>query len=275
MSLCDILVHVDRAKTFDKRMAAAVNLAREHNAHLIGLGVNPPLPVAAYGVGPLPGTLMDSLNQQATEELEAAGTLFRKAAEAAGLPASTEWRAADDTVFDALSLHGRYADLTIVSQDDPDGDPTSYPNLGADLALSSGRPIMIVPYIGAGPTIGKKILLSWDGGREAGRAMHDALPLLEEADVVHVLLVEPRGLGDDPGADVARHLARHGVKVQVTVRDGSGLDAAQEMLNFVSDQAIDLMVMGCYGHSRLREAVFGGVTKTILNEMTIPVLLAH
>ena len=181
---------------------------------------------------------------------------------------------------DVVSLNAKYVDLAIVSQADPD-DAESYPNPGlpAEVALEAGRPVLVLPYIGAGKTLGKNVMVAWNGSREATRAVNDALPLLERAVKVSVLAVNPRDGGGDhgdvPSADISLHLARHGVKTEATQTVSNEIDVADVILSRIADTGCDLLVMGAYGHSRMRELMMGGVTRDILKHMTVPLLLSH
>ncbi|MBE9552893.1 MAG: universal stress protein, partial [Proteobacteria bacterium] len=131
------------------------------------------------------------------------------------------------------------------------------------------------PYIGAQAEIGRNVLVAWNGSREAARAVSDAMPILEAADSIEVFAVEPRGIGDIPGADIAQHLARHGLKTDAAKTAGLDIEVGDVLLNQVADGGADLIVMGAYGHSRMRELVLGGATRHILGHMTVPVLLSH
>ena len=142
--------------------------------------------------------------------------------------------------------------------------------------LAAGRPVLILPSAGSFPTIGKRILIAWSLSREATRAVTDADPLLRLADTVHVMAVMRRDEhGDVPGADIGLYLARHGVRVQVKSDQGAEIDVGNELLSRAADLDADLIVMGGYGHSRLKEWVLGGATRTILASMTAPVLMSH
>jgi nucleotide-binding universal stress UspA family protein len=138
--------------------------------------------------------------------------------------------------------------------------------------------VIVVPFIRAAATIGERVLVAWDGGREAARAVNDALPILERAKSVTVLSVNPAsedGSRREPGADISLHLARHGVKVEAQRRITTEISAGDAILNEIASKGSDLLVMGAYGHSRLRELVLGGVTRQILGSMTVPVLMSH
>jgi nucleotide-binding universal stress UspA family protein len=166
----------------------------------------------------------------------------------------------------------------ILGQANPEA-PTLLPQLVADVALSCGRPTIVSPYVGKATALGERVLVAWDGSREAARAVNDALPILERASSVTVLSVNPPQTGDDTrrlaGADIALHLARHGVKAEAARRVVTEISVGDTLLNEIADKGIDLLVMGAYGHSRLRELVLGGATRQILGSMTVPVLISH
>ena len=147
------------------------------------------------------------------------------------------------------------------------------------MVLSSGRPTLVVPYIGPTRTLAQSVTVAWDAGREAARAVNDALPFLERAQAVTVMVVNPRpGIGshgEEPGADIALHLARHGIKVEAQHLEVRDMSVADAILSRAADQSIDLLVMGAYGHSRFREWVLGGATRQIFAQMTVPVLMSH
>ncbi len=148
-----------------------------------------------------------------------------------------------------------------------------------NLVMSAGRPALVIPYIGAPEGFGRTVTLAWDAGREAARTVADAMPLLERAEQVHVLAVNPRsgisGHGEEPGADIALHLARHGITAEVNHTHAQDVGVGDAILSWLSDSGSDLLVMGAYGHSRLRELVLGGVTRRLLDSMTVPVLISH
>src|SRR5208282_1790981 len=140
--------------------------------------------------------------------------------------------------------------------------------------FESGRPVIVVPYIQKGPLKLDRVMVCWDGSRPAARAIADAMPLLEKAGRVEVVIVaNERGKQDEiAGADMGQHLARHGLKVEVERIVGGDIDVADALLSHAADCSADFIVMGGYGHSRLREFVLGGVTRGILGSMTAPVL---
>jgi len=147
------------------------------------------------------------------------------------------------------------------------------------LLVGVGRPILVVPYAGAFKTVGERVLVAWNASREATRAVNDALPILQQASQVTVLAINPRGGvsgdGDVPGADLALHLSRHGVNAEASWVPAHDIEVGAMLLSWACDCQADLIVMGGYGHSRIREIVLGGATREILKTMTLPTLMSH
>jgi nucleotide-binding universal stress UspA family protein len=206
--------------------------------------------------------------------------MFEGRVAASGFGLATEWRAVEGEVAEVASLHARYADLAVIGQADPEGvAPGAAANLPERLILGAGRPVLVVPYAGRFEAVGRRVLLAWNATRESTRAANDALPILERAARVTVVSVNPRsgpgGHGAVPGADIALHLARHGVRAEVAavVTDEVGVD--DMLLSQAADTGADLIVMGGYGHSRLGELVLGGATRHILRQITVPVFMSH
>jgi nucleotide-binding universal stress UspA family protein len=278
MKLCDILVHIDQSPRALMRLDIAAELARQHGAHLTALQViDVALPVMAMGDGG-GGAVIAELMEQMRQSALAAGVKLKVAFEAAlareGIMG--EWRQVEGTTQEILALHGRYADLLVLGQDDPESDSAG---LLEAMVFDCGRPVLAIPFAGSFKTIGKRVLVGWNASREASRALHDALPLIAKAETATVFLANPKrglgGHGEEPGADIARHLARHGMKVEVAMAIADDVPDSALLLNHASDMGADLLVMGAYGHSRLREFILGGMTRSLLREMTVPVLLSH
>jgi nucleotide-binding universal stress UspA family protein len=176
-------------------------------------------------------------------------------------------------------MHARYADLVVLGQVSPDEPPYVGHHLPEEVVLSSGRPALVVPHDWAPGPLGGRVIVAWDASREAARAVSDAMPILEQANSVLAVSINPKstplGHGEVPGADIAAHLARHKVKVEVESVEMDRMEIGDALLSFGSDRGCDLLVMGAYAHSRLRELVLGGATRTILESMTVPVLMSH
>lgn len=282
----DILVHLDEGPRSVSRLKIAAALARREGAYLTGLYViDIPGSDLFYGAGmPFAGgggmdQLVGSLRAEAVARGEAAGQGFRDTLREGALEGA--WRLVEGETSALLALHARYADLTILGQPN---DEEPYKGTSADavlvnVMLSSGRPILAIPYAGTFETVGTRVLVAWNASRESTRAVNDALPLLRTATKVTVLAVNPeRGIdehGDVPAADICLHLARHGVKAEAAHTVATDISEGDALLSYAADIGADLIVCGGYGHSRAREMVFGGVTRTLLQEMTVPMLLSH
>ncbi len=279
MTYRNLLVQLDDTRSCAGRVAFAVELAARHDAHLTGLYVIAEPSPSSFAQG-FPPELMSELQQAARARADAALERFAEAARRDQIAFETRIdRVLYTEIADAVATSARYVDLAILGQHDPD-DALSNPRyLPEEVVLGGGRPVLILPYIGPARTFGERVIVAWDASREAARAVNDALPLLRQARQVGVVSVNPRpwpfGHGEEPGADIGLHLARHGVKVEVQRIEAQDVDPANAILSHVADQSADLLVMGAYGHSRIREFVLGGVTRTILAEMTVPVLMSH
>ncbi|WP_342238985.1 universal stress protein [Inquilinus sp. OTU3971] len=267
----DVLVHVGTTET--PALAAAIGFARRHDARLIGLGVQNYAYVGMCGIEPIPPSVIAALENAAAAELAATRSRFDKTVDRYGYTDRSEWRAERGIMVESIGFNGRYADVIVVDQTNPSHD---YPPFGlpAELALGSGRPVMVIPFIGVRGAIGERVAVAWNASREAARAVSDAMPVLVKAQRVDVLAVDHHRADRVPGLDIARHLAAHGVTANVVARE-KVLDPASEILNFLAENDSDLLVMGCYGHIRLHEVIFGGVSQAMLKSMTVPVLMSH
>jgi nucleotide-binding universal stress UspA family protein len=282
MALKDILVHLDVTPRSKVRLDIAAGLAIKCGAHLTGVHVID-IPSANYFYGAAmpfvpvnPEEIVDRMRADAAEAAAPIEAAFRDCLRRNGLQG--EWRLVEGGPATMVALHARYADLTVV------GQPNSYEPQDSDAVtvttvMTSGRPVLAIPFAGDFPTLGERVLVAWNASREAARAVNDALPLMATAKQVTVLAINPQrgigGLGDVPAADIALHLARHGVKAEAAHTVAKDISDGEALLSYAADIGADLIVSGAYGHSRARELVFGGVTRTLIAEMTAPVLLSH
>ncbi len=276
MALKDLLVIVDSSAAAAARIDYAAALAERHDAHLTGLFVKtlPRLPAYILAEMPVEARRLpqDTVNRLA----EAARSLFEGRTTLAGRHDRSEWRVAQGDPDFAVGIFGRYADLVIAGQIDPgDHDRVGHVHLH-EMILGCGRPVLVVPYAFRPQSSGDRVLVAWNASREAARAVADALPLLEAAKQVTVLAINPGPtLGDEPGADITLHLARHGVRAEAAQLHVDHIEVGEALLSRAADLCADLIVMGAYGTPRLREMVLGGVTRHILQNMTVPVLMSH
>jgi nucleotide-binding universal stress UspA family protein len=277
--LGEIVVFIDGRTDTAGILEFAGVLAEEHGARLISVFMQPQ-PAAtspemfARGKGIL--EVIDA-HQAQLKGIEADyRAQFDDAVRRHGIRPESEWRSSPNSSSD-VGVNAHYADLVVVTRPEPAGQTAGPPGLAESLVLTSGRPIIVFPPRGTVSRV-RRILVGWNANREAIRAVADALPLLARAEAVEVLVVDPErhpGHGPEPGADIARHLARHGAQVGVRRLSSDGKDVGRLLLSQADAFGADLLVMGAYGHSQLTEWVFGGVTRTVLYEAGLPVLMSR
>ena len=278
MAFKDMLVHVNGSKHCGQRLEVAIHLARTFDAHLAGLYTAPELYLPLYIEAQLAPPLLELQRTRLGEARDRAKADFEERMRKAGIAA--EWREVEGESAKMAALHARYADLMVVGQNDPDELlPVSDLDLPERVVLESARPVLMVPDAGSFPTLGQRVLVAWNASLQATRAVNDALPLLAQAGKVTIMAVNPaggsRGHGEVPGADIALHLARHGVKAEATHVYADDIEVGDMILSRAADFSADLIVMGAYGHARLREIVLGGATRSLLEHMTVPVFMSH
>ncbi|HEY0183746.1 MAG TPA: universal stress protein [Rhodopila sp.] len=285
MNFKNVLVYLDGSDRSEVIMQMAASFAKRHEARLSGLHVvGFPLPtqtgtdsIDAFGKLCPPRSLA-MIREFALATADRAETIFREQLNRTGL--SGDWHAPEGMVAYTAGIHARDFDLTIAGQIDPAHPPLGTRRLVPEaLLLESGRPVLILPCIGQFDTIGENVLIGWNRSREAARAMNDALPILEKARSVAVLTCvsgqpEPRNDEPDP-ASIVSHLACHGVAATASIQEIGTATVAVALLDHAARNPTDLLVMGGYGRSRLREVILGGTTRAILREMTLPVFIAH
>ncbi|NHZ35625.1 universal stress protein [Massilia rubra] len=281
MAYQTILVHVDDNPSVSGRLGVAIALARQ-GGHLVGVAptgvaraLHPSLPP---GQGdPTLALHLGFLREQA----QAALATFTARCAAAGLT-SYEGRVIDDDAAGGLCLHGRVADVIVLSQSDPDqGGPGLLADLPADVVLHAGTPVLIAPFSGERASVGQRVLVSWDASREAAIALRLALPLLRHAGSVDLAVFDTgpgsHTVAEAQAADPRAWLARHGVRASFAIHPlaHKRQHVGEALLALVAQKNADLLVMGAYGHSRVRETILGGVTRTLFESMSVPVLMAH
>ena len=276
MAYKSLLVHVDDTPSYRSRLDVAVRLARDFGAGLIGVYLVRGTTFTPSGAALLPPDVTAARLDALSEAQNHAEAAFRSRAGAAGVR-DVGFRAPTGAVDDAMVLAARCSDLVILSQQDPNSGGTD--TFASTVILSCGRPTLVVPYIGAPADFGERVLIAWDGGREATRAVADAMPLLARARKVDVIAVDNDNDDDVPerlsAARLSAWLAAHGVRADIDRQESGDVGIGEWLLSRVADLSADLLVMGGYGHPRMRELVLGGVTRTMLRSMTVPVLMSH
>jgi nucleotide-binding universal stress UspA family protein len=255
-------------------------LAEEQGARLIDVFMQP-APAVTTAQSFARGTGIREVIEENQSELEGIEahhrSLFDDIVRRHGIQSRSEWRSLTHWSSE-VGVHAYYADLVVIARPERADQVASPPDLAESLVLSSGRPIILFPPGGKASRV-RRVLVAWNTTRESIRAAADALPLVVKADAVEILIVDsqdPRaGHGQEPGADIARHLARHGAHVEVQRISSGGQDVGHLLLSRAAAFRADLVVMGAYGHSQLREWMFGGVTRTVLYKAGLPVLMSR
>jgi nucleotide-binding universal stress UspA family protein len=273
----DAIVNLAVGRPKDVAAEYAISLAAEFGAHLsaIAFAYEPVIPGTVFGG--IPTEYIEETRAENEKAAKAALARFEEGARRAGI--SAESHVLDVTLAGGSDLFGSLArrfDLAVVAQADP--DQAGLDDMVTEAALfAAGRPLIVVPYIQKEGIKLDRVLVCWDGSRNAARAIGDAMPFLVRAKTVEVIIVstEPAKSGELPGADMGEHLARHGLTVEVKQIVAADNDVASTILSHAADFSADFLVMGGYGHSRLKEFILGGVTRGILDAMTVPVLMSH
>lgn len=274
----NLLVHVPTERSARAAVDGSVSLAMVSGAHLDAIATgyeSTSIPFVAEG-GAAVASLFELERERAQERADAALGVFEVEAKNAQISYGT--RAVSGTFAEISATVGtaaRLYDLTIVSQGEPDHD--GYDNLlPEELLLQSGGPLLFMPYTFHGAFKAARIGICWDGSRLAARALHDAMPFLAGADVLMTLTLNEQDVPADAStAKLAKHLARAGLPIRTVSLQADRANLQPSLLSIAADESLDLLVMGGYGHSRLQETVFGGVTREIFRSMTVPVLMSH
>jgi nucleotide-binding universal stress UspA family protein len=272
----DIIVNLSVGKPRDVAGDYAISVAAAFDAHLSGIACAYEPVVAGLAFPGTAASVIDTFRAESEAEADRAKQAFDENAHRAGLSAdSIVISATASGAAEKLGEFARDYDLSIVAQAQPDYDIAE--SLAIEGALfGSGRPVLVVPYIQSSGLKLDRVMVCWDGSRNAARAIGDAMPFLRRAGTVDVVTIDSRERRNElAGAKIAAHLARHGLKVELMPVVAPDLDVANAILSYAADTSTDLIVMGGYGHTRLREFVLGGATSGILGAMTVPTLMAH
>lgn len=276
MALKDIITLVD-LKEPRHAVKVALELAQKADAHVTGLALSFDPVVPGFISAPMPSDFLDVAREQAMAAATTALDSFKESAQRAG----ARWEARLDKMVsggtaDPFLAQVRMSDLVVIGQDDGKATEPMREVLIEAAMFESGVPVLLVPYVGAQSFKTDHVMIAWDGSRTAIRAVHAALPVLQLAKKVTVVIVDKgQKKTGEPGADLATYLSRHGLSVTIETIAKPQTSVADTLLNYITDNGVDFVVMGGYGHSRMREFVLGGVTRSMLQSMTVPVLMAH
>jgi len=255
----------------------AISVADTFQAHVLGVAFAYEPIIPGTVMGGIPPEFIEAQRAESDKRARAATSRFEQAAKRAGISfESLIISTSISGAADKLGRMGRRFDLVVVGQPEREKSvPEEVVDEGA--LFDSGRPVIFVPFIQTGGLKLDRVMLCWDGSRAATRAIADALPFLRKAKQVEIVMVaNGRSKSDEiPGSDLGQHLARHGLKVEVKRITSPDIDVASTILSYAADSSADMIVMGGYGHSRLREFILGGVTRGLLESMTVPALMSH
>jgi nucleotide-binding universal stress UspA family protein len=273
----DIVVNLTPGAKDDPAYHYALSLAEAFDAHLTGVSFayDPPWPPAVADLGG--AQILQSLLEKSRADARATAAQFEASAKRSQLSVQTLTpEASPPGAAEAIAILVRAYDLAVLKQASPENDATSQDIIEAVL-FKSGRPVLIVPYIQKAGFSVKRVVICWDGSRAAARAVADSLPLIARANNVQVLTVVTGKFdeNDVAGADIAEHLARYKLRTELSRLPAADIDVANAILSHAADVDADLIVMGAYGHSRLRDFVLGGATRGMLRTMTVPTLMSH
>lgn len=267
MSYKNLIVHMDSADRSLDRLDTALSLAKRWGSRVVGVFAE----VDA-------GLLGRAAEKEVAAAYDEAGRIFAERTAAAGV--TGVWRSlvhgnhhqVTQTVIEAA----RRADLTILGQTDRENRSSRAPaDLAEQVVINAGRPVLLLPYAGTFPTVGNRVLVAWNGGRESARAANDAIPLMQGAERVVVMAMNPQGSRPLDGSGLCDHLSCHGIKADRELLEVKDIGVADYVLSHCTDIAADLLVMGAFGHYGFPHMLRGGVTRDIINHMTVPVLLSH
>ncbi len=273
----DLVVNLSLGVTRDPAADYAISIAEAFDAHICGVAFvyDPIVPPSV--MGGIPSEIIDVQRSESEKAATSAIARFEAASKRSSL--SSEHRALEASLGGSGDLFGSLArrfDLSVVGQAEPKHGPAQEFVIEGAL-FGSGRPVVVVPYIHKSALKLDRVLICWDGSRPATRAIADAMPFLQRSQALDVVIVASgREKTDEiPGVDIGEHLARHGLKVEVKRIVATDIDVPNTILSHAADSGADFIVMGGFGHSRLREFVLGGATRGILAAMTVPTLMSH
>jgi nucleotide-binding universal stress UspA family protein len=279
MDIKNILIHLDHSSGCSNRLETAFNLAKAFDAHITGLFVVPDYVVPSYVEAQISVDLITDVTEKAMARAEETLASYQKLADDAGV--TMESHVLEGQVIPILREHTKYADLLLLNQDQPDDPDNASYGLADALLFEGGCPCMVVPHSGKLKTPGKRVLLTWNASRESAHALREAMPFLTRAETVVVLSSEP----DDSDVDMARghphaqelsrFLESHGIEAISSGISDPDMSATDAIIGQAAEMNADLIVMGAYGHARLREIILGGVTRDLLKQAPVPLLLAH
>ncbi len=278
MAIKDLAVAYNGSANSKAALSFAIQMCKKYDAALTGLHVHPPLNLDAQVRRWTPKDVLESLRKAGDEAVKSAEDDFRESVAAAGFAGTATWLVDEGQTNETLARLARYHDLLVIGQFSEAGETRTRVR-AEDLVQRSGRPLIIVPNGYEVRPFAEYAAVAWDGSRPAARALGDAMQILEtkkRLDVVRVGTAKAAAPASGAaGPDIVRHLKRHGIEARAIALTASRDRVGQTILGYCAEEQPDVLVMGAYGHARLREDIFGGVTRHILQNMNVPVFMAH
>ncbi len=266
MPLKNILIHLDNSDHSAARLTLAIGLAQRHQARLTALYI-------------ITHPYYEPLHMDTKTKTQQVQDQFNELIAGTGVQAelrTVDWKVTGTAVAEIINLHAHYADVVIIGQPNhASGDNDTPSDLPERLILGAGRPVLIIPYTASYTECGTRVLVSWKPGREATRAVNDAIPLMTMAEVVNILAVNPTDAEQSEEEKLCAHLACHGITARAEQTVSSDISIGDVLLNRASDEGSDLLVMGAFAQTRLGTLTLGDVSRHILKYMTVPVLMSH
>ena len=277
MAIKNILIHIDSSPSCEHRLSTAIQLATQHKAHLLGIYVIPDFPEPTYYEAQISVDIIAEIDKEALETAKFTQRKYVDIASKAGFSLTID--IAKGNLISVLDDYARFNDLLVLGQNNPDESQVMSEALADNLVLEAGTPCLVVPHTSSRQFAAKRILVAWNASREAARTLKDAMPILRVADYVEVLQINPPEDEADKdnihGKSVSSFLIQHGIKPHIEVKTNNKTKPGDAIIARAAEIDADIIVMGAYGHSRLREIILGGVTRKLLRQMTIPVFISH
>jgi len=277
MTYKTITVCLNEIAVLDRLLEITRQLAAQHEAHVKGLYIIPAIQVYGDGMGGgLAPAVNDVIRNYFEAQLPTVKSKFETIMQEDGLNFDFQAVFSDTPeLFSQTVMNAKVSDLVIASARTVAGESYVDADFVERLVLGVGRPVLIVPTLPQPRVNADEVLVAWDNSREAARAIFDALPLVKNAKVVHVVSIDSTLDGNIPGAEIAETLSRHGIRVDLVKASSDGLNPGESLLRAANELGVGLIVMGCYGHARFSELVFGGATRHVLAHLDRPVIMSH
>ncbi|MFV2031121.1 MAG: universal stress protein [Gammaproteobacteria bacterium] len=274
MAFKKILIHADSSAACDHRVRLAMRLAKQQLAELASVYIVPDYFLPTYYEAQISPEIIERSDRLAREKAQKAQNHYQREATEAGM--SMNVHIEQGSLISKLCTYARYADLLVLGQSNPDDPDNMSEALADNLVLEGGVPCLVVPEAEPVESIGERVLVAWNASRESARALRDSLPILMQAE--RVVLLSAGSESDDEREDrisISNYLALNGINAELRVESGNGAPPGETIVSSASAMNADLIVMGAYGHSRLRELVLGGATRHLLHNMPVPIFISH